>query len=226
MLGFNWLCLPGWCAGNGKVSDNFGEHPCTVLVSHVGFDYYNVLPRLVFGRALHSDVHRVLVRWERKWPWKNTTTPTQKMTANSPNATISHQWLKKYQNVLQFHNRSIHSIRWVAVSKYSSGRYSSGRPNVASLGVCVFSWFSFRRFTKPQHQSCHCCSNHARGCGPCRWFLKNENAVRWFYDHQNRLLLQPVGILVAVCEFPRCFCTLSAFLCIVRVLCCIMFLIF
>ena len=51
MLGFNWLWLPGWCAGNGKVSDNFGEHPCTVLVSHVDSITHCFSPRLVFGRA-------------------------------------------------------------------------------------------------------------------------------------------------------------------------------
>lgn len=49
MLGFNWLCFPGWCAGNGKVSDNFGEHPCTVLVSRV----YSIT--IIFSRGWYLD---------------------------------------------------------------------------------------------------------------------------------------------------------------------------
>ena len=49
MLVFNWLCLPGWCVGNGKVSHNFGEHPCTVLVSHA--DSITIL----FSRGWYFD---------------------------------------------------------------------------------------------------------------------------------------------------------------------------
>ena len=164
MLVFNWLCLPGWCVGNGKVSHNFGEHPCTVLVSHA--DSITIL----FSRGWYFDEPGTLTF------------------------------------IVYLYDEN-------EMAMEECGRFTK----------CVFSWFSFRRFTEPQHQSCHCCSNHARGCGPWRSLKKKWKCSAVSYDHQNRLLLLLVGVLVAVCEFPQCFFTLSAFLCIVRVSCCIMF---
>ena len=38
-------------------------------------------------------------------------------------------------------------------------------------GFVCFSWFSFRWFTKLQHQPCQYCSNHAGGCDSWRWFF-------------------------------------------------------
>ena len=94
--------------------------------------------------------------------------------------------------------------------------------NVAGLPNVCFRGFRFAGLPNPS-------TNHAtvaattQGAAVRGVLKKKWKCSAVSYDHQNRLLLLLVGVLVAVCEFPQCFFTLSAFLCIVRVSCCIMF---